>query len=938
MRYWIQISILSVIAICMTWTNSVQSQESASDYFEDARIKYVEGELEAAIIQLKNALQQDDQHVPSLVLFGDIHQYMGIAPVADTAYGEALLLGGDVNYITPRLAESYFAQQKLNELLDQLDPEQLTGRGKADLLGYQALALLQLKRINAGREKLGQALQVDRKALVPNLAATRYALQEGNLTRANQISAQFVSNHPDSPVAWFIRGTALNAIGESAEAVLAFRNATGLNPYLASARLALASLYLSEGNLEKASSEIKVVRKKNPGVPGGVFLQAQLYDSRGEIDKAREAYVECANMLSQADPEFLASELQLTYMAAISHMRADEPERAITALRAFNSRNQNHQNVGQFLATLLLTQGRASEALEVLKPLLVIEWDDPVLLVLQARALRAMGRHAQAISVWHSLMGKDLDVDASAQIAINQLLSGDTQSSLEQLETLIKEDSKRIEERYLLATTYLRRGVTARAVDLANELVQLDPQEPHFRVLLGKSLMFSGDLDGARVTLENALDSHPEFLPLGLTLAEVHTLAGDLAGAAKQLDLLIEQRDGNAEVILQRARIHRLSGDLEQARKWAEQSISAAPKWLLPRQFLVQVLLELEETILAEQLARSSAAQDSNNSDARLLLAKTLVALNKSREARSVYQLMARRFMVDANLLYRVSREQRNLGAFSDAKGTLALALSSKPDSLRYREAFIQVETSLENFDNALKLADDLARDFPDSEVPHSLRADVFLQQGKAQAALKEYRLAARSRPDDRALLVSQFRALSAAGSDAEAEQLLDDWLKRAPNDVIASYAMSEFLIDTGRWAEASEVLKNLNKMQPDNPLILNNLAYVLGEMGDEQALILAQQAHQLSPETPAINDTLGWILVKNQKVEQSLSYLREAVTRQSQDPTFRYHLAIALNKLGRHREAYREINVALTLPDHDDLEWSDSARELQRQLSDKLK
>jgi len=149
---------------------------------------------------------------------------------------------------------------------------------------------------------------------------------------------------------------------------------------------------------------------------------------------------------------------------------------------------------------------------------------------------------------------------------------------------------------------------------------------------------------------------------------------------------------------------------------------------------------------------------------------------------------------------------------------------------------------------------------------------------------------------------------------------------------------MSEFLIDTGRWAEASEVLKNLNKMQPDNPLILNNLAYVLGEMGDEQALILAQQAHQLSPETPAINDTLGWILVKNQKVEQSLSYLREAVTRQSQDPTFRYHLAIALNKLGRHREAYREINVALTLPDHDDLEWSDSARELQRQLSDKLK
>ena len=70
--------------------------------------------------------------------------------------------------------------------------------------------------------------------------------------------------------------------------------------------------------------------------------------------------------------------------------------------------------------------------------------------------------------------------------------------------------------------------------------------------------------------------------------------------------------------------------------------------------------------------------------------------------------------------------------------------------------------------------------------------------------------------------------------------------------------------------------------------------------------------AQALAPQQPQINDTLGWILVKNAQPGEGLPYLREAVARQSDDPTLRYHLAVALHDLGRQSEAVKELTAAL--------------------------
>ena len=48
------------------------AQQTAADFYEDARQRYYEDAAAGAVIQLKNALKLDSQHVPSLILFGEI--------------------------------------------------------------------------------------------------------------------------------------------------------------------------------------------------------------------------------------------------------------------------------------------------------------------------------------------------------------------------------------------------------------------------------------------------------------------------------------------------------------------------------------------------------------------------------------------------------------------------------------------------------------------------------------------------------------------------------------------------------------------------------------------------------------------------------------------------------------------------------------------------
>ena len=93
--------------------------------------------------------------------------------------------------------------------------------------------------------------------------------------------------------------------------------------------------------------------------------------------------------------------------------------------------------------------------------------------------------------------------------------------------------------------------------------------------------------------------------------------------------------------------------------------------------------------------------------------------------------------------------------------------------------------------------------------------------------------------------------------------------------------------------------------MQPDDSRALNHLGYMLADQTTrfEEALELIQRAIAIAPDDPAIIDSLAWAQYKLGNYEQALINLRRAFAA-FPDHEVASHLGEVLWQMGREEEA----------------------------------
>ena len=103
---------------------------------------------------------------------------------------------------------------------------------------------------------------------------------------------------------------------------------------------------------------------------------------------------------------------------------------------------------------------------------------------------------------------------------------------------------------------------------------------------------------------------------------------------------------------------------------------------------------------------------------------------------------------------------------------------------------------------------------------------------------------------------------------------------------------------------------------QPNNPAMLNNLAWSLAQIKDPKAIDFAEKAYKLAPEQPAIIDTLGWLLVGKGDTARGLELLKKANGLAPQNALIRLNLAKAMIKAGKKDDAKKELDELAKLGD----------------------
>jgi Flp pilus assembly protein TadD len=117
----------------------------------------------------------------------------------------------------------------------------------------------------------------------------------------------------------------------------------------------------------------------------------------------------------------------------------------------------------------------------------------------------------------------------------------------------------------------------------------------------------------------------------------------------------------------------------------------------------------------------------------------------------------------------------------------------------------------------------------------------------------------------------------------------------------------------------------------PNNPSVLNNLATLYQTENDKRALATAEQALKLAPASPAVQDTLGWILVEQGQISRGLSLLRKALAHAPKAASIRYHHAVALTRTGEKAQARKDLEQLLK--DSPNFTEHEAARSLLKNL-----
>lgn len=125
------------------------------------------------------------------------------------------------------------------------------------------------------------------------------------------------------------------------------------------------------------------------------------------------------------------------------------------------------------------------------------------------------------------------------------------------------------------------------------------------------------------------------------------------------------------------------------------------------------------------------------------------------------------------------------------------------------------------------------------------------------------------------------------------------------------------------QWEKAEADFLRALELKPDDPYVLNYLAYSWVEQGKnlDQATEMLRKAVAAEQDDGYIVDSMGWVLYKLGRFEEAVMHLERAAELRPHDATIIDHLGDAYWQVGRKTEARYQWERALVFDPDEDLE-----------------
>jgi putative PEP-CTERM system TPR-repeat lipoprotein len=499
------------------------------------------------------------------------------------------------------------------------------------------------------------------------------------------------------------------------------------------------------------------------------------------------------------------------------------------------------------------------------------------------------------------------DARVRTSLALTHLARGDAGKAFAELASVAAASPSILAEQAAFAARLRRREFDA-ALALADQIAQKAPKDLTQHEWRGLVHLARKDFVQARLAFEAELAADPKRFAAAANLATIDILEKRPDAARQRLRQSIQADAQNVYAILALAELESSTGaPLDEIKALLNQAIQAAPQQVEPRLKLIGLTLRkrlYKDALVAAQEALAALPNDLAILDAA---GRAQMEAGDIEQAISTFRRMAAASATSGVAYTRLADIYKASGRRDRAEAVLRKALEVEPGLVAAQAALVELLFNSQRQSEALEFIQREQRESPASAVGYGMEAIYHLRNKAPDAAVAAYRRGL-ARTRSKPLAVALHRLLTRLGQRAEAEKFAASWMQEHPDDRVFAYQVAEAAIGRSQFDEAEKRLARLQSQEPNNVLVLNNLASVMIRQGKTGALPYAQKAAELAPDNGSILDTLASALAGEKQFDKALSTQKRAVELAPESDSLRLNLAAIALKAGDKTLARAEL------------------------------
>lgn len=689
-------------------------------------------------------------------------------------------------------------------------------------------------------------------------------------------------------------------------AVLEFKNALKFGPRDPDIYYQIGVADLGALDFVEAVSSFKKAIELNPNHAGAQLKLAQLLASTSEPNLLDEAKSRIAALLS-SNP----NNADALNTLALTDLRLGKIQEGMERLAQILQNDPSQTASAILLAEAMWGKRDLKGVEQVLKQAYEHHPSSPVPLIALARFYRGVNRLDDAeVQLRKAIAVAPQNCQAQANLGfllVQEDRRKDAEVIFRQLSTADDADYKP-----LLAMFLFDQGRLAESVQEFERLAKTDPSDRLARTRLVAAYRAVGRGIDAQRVLGSALKKNPMDLDALLQESEFYIEAKNYNAAEADLYRILHLRPISGEAHFVLAKIRRLQGTPLTERQELSEAIRLSPYLLAARLQFAQLLMQAGDARVALQVLNEAPATQRKIPE--LLIQRNWVFWTTG-------DMAALRAGIDQGLSINRSSDLliqdglwklRN-GKNAEARAAIDDALKINPTDIRALSLLNKSYMSTGQTSTAIQKIKEYATQGQRSAPVQEYLGKLMVANGNLSEARTAFETALSIEPQflPAQLSLAQLDAADKKWDSASAR--LSKVLVLDRGNAVAPLWLGNIEEMRGNHEQSIKHFRDAVARAPGNSQAMNNLAYVLGEYGNQpdEALKFAERAHELAPNNPEYADTLGWILYRKGLFTSALGYLKRAGSEDG-NIVWKYHLAMAYAQTGDSARSRAILNVAL--------------------------